>query len=89
MPGSIAGYAVLFRLCNVNFAGIANPNDEAETEAFRASEGLNASRIQVKVKTHERSPRQYPQALCVFLPAQDPFSHGYHHPVIYIFGMGI
>jgi hypothetical protein len=35
------------QLCKVNFAGIANPNDEAETEAFRASEGMNASRIKV------------------------------------------
>jgi 3-oxoacyl-[acyl-carrier-protein] synthase III len=47
MPGSIEGYAVSFRLCRVNFAGIAILTDDAKTEAFRASAGLNASRIQV------------------------------------------
>jgi hypothetical protein len=31
----------------MNFAGIMIPTDKAETEAFQASEGLNASRIRV------------------------------------------
>ena len=48
MPGSIAGYGVSFKHRWVNSAGISLPTKKPETEAFRASEGLNASRIQVK-----------------------------------------
>jgi hypothetical protein len=47
MPGSIAASAVSFLLCQVNFAGAVTRSDKAETEAFQASEGSNASRIQV------------------------------------------
>jgi hypothetical protein len=47
MPGSIAACAVSCRLCRVNFAGAVTRSDKAETEAFQASGGLNASRIQV------------------------------------------
>ena len=46
MPGSIVGYAVLLQHCRVNFAGMLIPTNKPKTEAFRASEGLNASRIQ-------------------------------------------
>jgi hypothetical protein len=48
MPGSIVDYAVSFPLRTVNFAGMESPTDEAETEAFRASAGLNALWIQDK-----------------------------------------
>jgi hypothetical protein len=51
MPGSIAACAVSCRLCQVNFAGAATRSDKAETEAFQASEGLNASRIQVNISS--------------------------------------
>jgi hypothetical protein len=46
MPGFIAARAVLFQLRQVNFVWIMIPADKAETEAFQASEGFNASRIQ-------------------------------------------
>jgi hypothetical protein len=46
MPGSIAACAVSLRLCRLNFAGPVTGRDKAETEAFQASEDLNASRIQ-------------------------------------------
>jgi hypothetical protein len=45
MSGSIAACAVSCRLCRVNFAGSVTCSDKAETEAFQASGGLNASRI--------------------------------------------
>jgi hypothetical protein len=45
MPGAIAACAVSCRLCRVNFAGSVTWSDKAETEAFQASGGLNASRI--------------------------------------------
>jgi hypothetical protein len=45
MPGSIAAYAVSYRLSRANLAGIVIPTDNARPEAFRASEGLNASRF--------------------------------------------
>ena len=47
MPGSIAACTVSFPLCRVNSAGAVTRSDKAETEAFQASEGSNASRIQV------------------------------------------
>jgi hypothetical protein len=47
MPGFIATCAVSCRLCRMNFAGMMIQTDKAETEAFKTSEGLNASRIQV------------------------------------------
>src|SRR5512136_953806 len=47
MPGSIVGYVVSLQLCRVNFTGMLIPTNKPKTEAFRASEGLNASRIQV------------------------------------------
>ncbi len=50
MPGSIAACAVSYRLCQVNFAGAVTWSDKAETEAFQASGGLNASRIQEEGK---------------------------------------
>jgi hypothetical protein len=46
MPGSIVGYADSYLHLKVNFAGETIPTDKPETEAFRASEGLKASRIQ-------------------------------------------
>src|SRR5512136_2010641 len=46
MPGSIVGYVVSLQLCRVNFSGMLIPTNKPKTEAFRASEGLNASRIQ-------------------------------------------
>jgi hypothetical protein len=54
MPGSIAVCAVCAvscHLCRVNFAGAVTRSDKAETEAFQASGGLNASRIQGKIMT--------------------------------------
>jgi hypothetical protein len=50
MPGSIVVCAVSCRLCRVNFEGQVLPICKAKTEAFRASGGLNASRIQVVLK---------------------------------------
>ncbi len=47
MPGSIVAYAVSNRFRQVNFAAMLLPTCKAETEAFRASESLNASRIQI------------------------------------------
>jgi len=47
MPGSIVDYVVSSQLCRVNFAEMLIPTNKPETEAFRVSEGLNASRIQV------------------------------------------
>ena len=51
MPGSIAACAVSRRLFRVNFAGAVTWSDKTETEAFQASGGLNASRIQAIVIT--------------------------------------
>jgi hypothetical protein len=45
MPGSIEGYVVSFQLRRVNLAGMLVPTNKPKTEAFRASEGLNASRF--------------------------------------------
>jgi hypothetical protein len=42
MPGSIAAGEVSYLLLRVNFAAIIITEGEAETEAFKASEGLNA-----------------------------------------------
>jgi hypothetical protein len=47
MPESIAASTVSCRHCRMNFAGIFIPAGKTETEAFKASEGLNASRIQL------------------------------------------
>jgi hypothetical protein len=47
MPGSIVGYEVSPPLHQVNFAGLFISPNKPKTEAFRASEGLNASLIQV------------------------------------------
>jgi hypothetical protein len=47
MPGSIVGHAVLLQHCLENFAVMLIPTSKPKTEAFRASECLNASRIQV------------------------------------------
>ena len=49
MPGSIVGYINIIsnRLRRVNLAAISIPTNKPKAEAFRASEGLNASRIQV------------------------------------------
>jgi hypothetical protein len=52
MPGPIAVYAVSCWLCRVNFAGIVIPTDNALAEAFRASEGLNALRIQAYLNSY-------------------------------------
>ena len=46
MPGAIAACAVSCWLCLMNFAGAVTWSDKAETEAFQASGGMNASRIQ-------------------------------------------
>jgi len=48
MPGSIVGYTDSYLQCKVNFAGEMIPTDKPETEAFRASVGMNVSRIQGK-----------------------------------------
>jgi hypothetical protein len=59
MPGSIVGDIVLLKLCRVNFAGMLIPADKPLTEAFRASEGLNAPRIQVAVFVSFHAPRRF------------------------------
>jgi hypothetical protein len=46
MPGFIVVYVVSLLLCRVNFAVMLTPANKPKTEAFRASEGVNASRIQ-------------------------------------------
>jgi hypothetical protein len=48
MPGAIVGNTILTRLHLVNLAGVSNPADKPKLEAFRASEGRNAARIQDK-----------------------------------------
>ena len=58
MPGSIVAYAVSWRLRRVNFAALLLPVYKAGTEAFRASGGLNASRIQVMLKPRAQKPEQ-------------------------------
>jgi len=50
MPGSIVDHATSCLHCKVNFAGEAIPTYKPETEAFRASAGINVSRIQVMEK---------------------------------------
>jgi hypothetical protein len=50
MPGSNVGYAISYLHFKLNFAGTAIPTFDAETEAFRASEGLIALRIQERLK---------------------------------------
>jgi hypothetical protein len=56
MPGSIAAFAVSCRLCRLNFAGAVTWSDKAETEAFQASGGLNASRFQDYVSMEGKGP---------------------------------
>jgi hypothetical protein len=46
MPGPIVACAASCRLRQVNFVDVVAPTCQAEAEAFRASAGLNASRIQ-------------------------------------------
>ena len=59
MPGSIAACAVSRRLYQVNFAGAVIRSDKAETEAFQASEGAKASRIQGYFNAKGPLRRQY------------------------------
>jgi hypothetical protein len=66
MPGSIVGYIISNRLRRVNLAAISIPTNKPKTEAFRASEGLNASRIQGRNETWQ-SNSKYPRALFFLL----------------------
>ncbi len=56
MPWSIADCAVSCRLFRVNFAAILLPLDEAETEAFPATEGFHAHGFTLK-KRLKNNPR--------------------------------